>query len=61
GEGPAAFAERAARQLPRQAELIREFTRLFIRQRYAEQIPSMDALQQVLRSLRRSLGSSIWE
>ncbi|NWD04266.1 transglutaminase TgpA family protein [Pseudomonas gingeri] len=61
GEGPAAFAERAARQLPRQAELIREFTQLFIRQRYAEQIPSMDALQQVLRSLRRSLGSSIWE
>jgi len=61
GEGPQAFGERAARALPRQAENINAFVQSFVAQRYAEQTPSMDALQQRLRSLRRSLGSSIWE
>ncbi|WP_248806324.1 DUF3488 and DUF4129 domain-containing transglutaminase family protein [Pseudomonas sp. MWU13-2100] len=61
GEGPQAFGERAARQLPRQAENINAFVQSFVAQRYAGQTPSMDALQQRLRSLRRSLGSSIWE
>ncbi|UUQ67795.2 DUF3488 and transglutaminase-like domain-containing protein [Pseudomonas fuscovaginae UPB0736] len=61
GEGPLAFVERAALRLPRQAQSIRDFGELFVGQRYAEQTPSMDALQQALRSLRRSLGSSIWE
>ncbi|WP_191485149.1 DUF3488 and DUF4129 domain-containing transglutaminase family protein [Pseudomonas sp. FEN] len=61
GEGPQAFGERAARQLPRQAENIHAFIQSFMAQRYAGQTPSMDALQRALRSLRRSLGRSIWE
>ncbi|KIH84596.1 transglutaminase TgpA family protein [Pseudomonas batumici] len=61
GEGPLAFGERAALQLPHQAENIRAFVQGFVARRYAERTPSMDALQQPLRSLRRSLGSSIWE
>ncbi len=61
GEGPLAFGERAAQHLPRQAENIRAFVQGFVARRYAERTSSMDALQQALRSLRRSLGSSIWE
>ncbi|WP_416770123.1 transglutaminase TgpA family protein [Pseudomonas sp. RHF3.3-3] len=55
GEGPLAFVERAAAQLPLQAPDIRRFGELFVSQRYAEETPSMDVLQQALQALRRSL------
>ncbi|WP_017901857.1 transglutaminase TgpA family protein [Pseudomonas asplenii] len=55
GEGPVAFVERAAMRLPRQARDIRRFGESFVSQRYAEETPSMDVLQQALQSLRRSL------
>lgn len=55
GEGPQAFAERAARQLPAQAPAIRLFISAFMAQRYAGAASSPSVLPRALRQLRRSL------
>lgn len=55
GEGPQAFAERAARQLPAQAQAIRMFISAFMAQRYAGAMGTPGVLQRALRQLRRSL------
>ncbi|MCQ4347398.1 transglutaminaseTgpA domain-containing protein [Pseudomonas stutzeri] len=55
GEGPLAFAERAALALPGQAEEIRAFARRFVRQRYAAGAMDPGELRGCLRRLRRSL------
>lgn len=55
GEGPQAFAERAARQLPAQAPAIRLFISAFMAQRYAGATSSPSVLPRALRQLRRSL------
>ncbi len=55
GEGPLAFAERAARALPAQAEEIHAFARRFAQQRYADASPDPGALRRALRRLRRRL------
>ncbi|MDH4565351.1 DUF3488 domain-containing protein [Pseudomonas sp. BN414] len=53
GEGPRAFAERASRELPRQAAQIRAFLAAFEASRYASQRASDPATQ--LRALRKAL------
>ncbi len=53
GEGPRAFAERASRELPRQAAPIRAFLAAFEASRYASQRTSDPATQ--LRALRKAL------
>ncbi|NQD94802.1 DUF3488 domain-containing protein, partial [Pseudomonas sp. CrR25] len=55
GEGPRAFAERAAQHLPPQAQAIRDFAEAFEAQRYAGQAASSAQLQQRLAALRRAL------
>jgi transglutaminase-like putative cysteine protease len=54
GEGPQAFAERAAAESPRQASQIRAFSRAYIAQRYASQPLDIRALRDSLRELRRA-------
>lgn len=56
GEGPQAFAERAALALPEQAIAISGFARAFVAQRYGGEPPSSAVLAQHLIELRRSLG-----
>jgi len=55
GEGPRAFAERAARQLPAQAGAIWAFVVLFEAQRYAGREGAPGELARALRRLRRTL------
>jgi len=55
GEGPRAFAERAARALPVQADRIRTFARTFEAQRYAGHSGSPSELNRQLTQLRRAL------
>lgn len=55
GEGPRAFAERAATTLPGQAESIRAFLRAYEAQRYAGSPSALGELRQALAGLRRSL------
>ena len=55
GEGPRAFAERAALALPGQAEEIRTFARRFEEQRYAGTAADPGALRQALNRLWRRL------
>jgi len=55
GEGPRAFAERAAQALPGQAECIRAFARAFEAQRYAGRAGSPSELRRQLAQLRRAL------
>lgn len=54
-EGPRAYAERAARQLPAQAEAIRAFAQTFEAQQYGAATLDAQALARRLRELRRSL------
>lgn len=54
GEGPRAFAERAAQALPGQAEPILAFARAFEAQRYAGTAPDAAALRRALRRLARA-------
>lgn len=60
GEGASAFAERAARALPRQARDITAFVDAFNARRYAGQ-PQTAALAQALSALRRSLRLNLRE
>jgi transglutaminase-like putative cysteine protease len=55
GEGPRAFAERAARSLPDQAEAIRVFVRLYEVQRYAGAARAPSELRQALRRVHKAL------
>lgn len=55
GEGPRAFAARAALALPGQAEAISSFARAYEAQRYAQQNISTSVLVQQLKTLRRQL------
>lgn len=55
GEGPRAFAERAAAELPRSAAAIRDFSQRYERLRYGSAAGGPDALRQPLRRLRRTL------
>ncbi|MBB1519773.1 transglutaminase TgpA family protein [Aquipseudomonas guryensis] len=55
GEGMRAFAHRAARELPVQAEAIQAFARIYEAQRYAGQPSAPDELRTALRQLRRVL------
>jgi len=55
GEGPRAFAERAARALPAQAQAIRTFAAAYEAQRYAGHGASPALLRQHLAALRRAL------
>lgn len=55
GEGPRAFAERAARRLPAQAGAIRAFMALFEAQRYAGRQGRPGELERALRRLRQAL------
>lgn len=55
GEGPRAYAERAAQCLPQQAQAIRAFAAAFEAQRYAGQAASLALLRQHLALLRRAL------
>ncbi|SDX71081.1 Transglutaminase-like enzyme, putative cysteine protease [Pseudomonas kuykendallii] len=55
GEGPRAFAERAATALPQQAESIRAFLRVYEAQRYAGRPGAVGELRQALTGLRRRL------
>ena len=54
-EGPRAYAERAARQLPAQAEAIRAFAKAFEAQQYGAATLDAQALARRLRELRRGL------
>ena len=54
-EGPRAYAERAARQLPTQAEAIRAFAQAFEAQQYGAATLDAQALARRLRELRRGL------
>ena len=54
-EGPRAYAERAARQLPAQAEAIRAFAQAFEAQQYGAATLDAQALARRLRELRRGL------
>jgi transglutaminase-like putative cysteine protease len=54
-EGPRAYAERAARQLPAQAEAIKAFAQAFEAQQYADATLDAQALVRCLRQLRRDL------
>ena len=55
GEGPRAFAARAALALPTQAEAINAFAKAYETQRYAGQNISTSVLVQQLKTLRRQL------
>lgn len=55
GEGPRAFAERAARALPAQGAGILAFARRFEQARYGAQTQDAEALRRALASLRRQL------
>jgi transglutaminase-like putative cysteine protease len=55
GEGPRAYAERAARALPAQAQAIRRFAAAYEAQRYAGHSASPALLRQHLAALRRAL------
>lgn len=55
GEGPRAFAERAAAALPGQARAIDAFSTAFEAQRYAGHGAAPGELQRLLRALRRAL------
>ncbi len=55
GEGARDFAERAARELPAQAEAIGDFARLYERARYAGEAPDKAAIQSALARLGRRL------
>ncbi len=55
GEGMRAFAQRAARQLPGQAEAIQAFARIYEAQRYAGRPSAPQDLRAALRQLRRLL------
>lgn len=55
GEGPRAFAERAAQALPAQRESILEFARRYEAARYAGEPTDEGALRQALAGLRREL------
>ncbi len=54
-EGPRAYAERAARQLPAQAEAIRAFAQAFEAQQYGRTALDAQSLVRSLRVLRRGL------
>ncbi|MFF7708491.1 transglutaminaseTgpA domain-containing protein [Pseudomonas sp. NPDC007930] len=56
GEGPYAFAERAAKALPHCEQPIHAYAQAFGQQRYAGLPPSADVLALHLASLRRNLG-----
>lgn len=60
GEGPLAFAERAAQALPAQAAVIRAFAQRFAQQRYAEAAADPAALRRLLARLRRQLPWRPW-
>lgn len=60
GEGPLAFAERAAAALPGQAAAIRAFAQRFAHQRYADATADPAALRRLLRRLRRQLPWRPW-
>ena len=60
GEGPLAFAERAALALPGQAAEIRAFAQRFAHQRYAEAAADPAALRRLLGRLRRQLPWRPW-
>lgn len=55
GEGARDFAERAAHELPAQAEAIGDFARLYERARYAGEAPDKAAIQSALARLGRRL------
>lgn len=55
GEGPQAFAERAARQLPAQAASIRLFAGAFVARHYGGGAQTPAVLRHALRQLRRKL------
>ncbi|GLX14403.1 protein-glutamine gamma-glutamyltransferase [Pseudomonas straminea] len=55
GEGPRAFARRAAEALPQQADAVHAFSEAFEAQRYASQPVSSQALLRQLKTLRRQL------
>lgn len=55
GEGPRAYAERAAQALPAQGQAIRAFAVAFEAQRYAGQAHSLAQLRGHLKTLRRAL------
>ncbi|MDF3936110.1 transglutaminase TgpA family protein [Pseudomonas citronellolis] len=55
GEGPGAFAERAGRALPAQAEAIAAYARAFERQRYGGAASAPGELREHLARLRRAL------
>ncbi|UTW07782.1 transglutaminase TgpA family protein [Pseudomonas benzenivorans] len=55
GEGPRAYAERAALALPRQAQAIQDFVQAFEAQRYGGQARSATLLRQRLAEVRRAL------
>ncbi len=55
GEGPQAFAERAARALPEQAAAIHAFAQRFVAQRYAGTAEDPALLRRLLGQLRRQL------
>lgn len=55
GEGPRAYAERAARALPEQAQAIRRFAAAYEVQRYAGHAASPAQLREHLAALRRAL------
>ncbi|RRV15904.1 transglutaminase TgpA family protein [Pseudomonas saudiphocaensis] len=59
GEGARDFAERAARQQPKQAEAIRDFARLYERARYAGEAVDKAAMQAALARLGRRLPRHI--
>jgi hypothetical protein len=58
GEGPQAFAERAALALPEQAAAINGFAAAFVAQRYAGAAPAPAILAQRLSELRRATRKS---
>ncbi|MCY1427124.1 Protein-glutamine gamma-glutamyltransferase [compost metagenome] len=60
GEGPLAFAERAAAALPAQAREINAFAQRFAWQRYAGTATDAAALRRVLKHLRRKLPQRRW-
>ncbi|MBD1599053.1 DUF3488 and transglutaminase-like domain-containing protein [Pseudomonas typographi] len=56
GEGPHAFAERAAQQLPGSAQAIHTFAQAYTRQRYAGEAAAPATLAVQLNDVRRSLA-----
>ena len=55
GEGARTFAERAAQQLPAQAQALQAFVEAYEAQRYGRQRTAPDELRRALRRLRREL------